>query len=112
MGRWPRKITRSKHSSTPLIFDPCLAIKDFTALLFPEKTFDHNQVGQRRCIQIFGCGSAAVGIARYGRHASIPDVLLQAVAETRRLPRPRLSVNGPLVTASIDCHLLPLDCHL
>jgi hypothetical protein len=30
------------------------------ALLLPENTFDSTQVGQRRCIQFFGCGSAAV----------------------------------------------------
>src|SRR5262249_16304988 len=60
MGRWPRRISRSKHSSTPLIFSPCRAIKDFTALLLPVGTHEHSQVGQRRSTPFFGCGEAAV----------------------------------------------------
>jgi hypothetical protein len=35
IGKCPRMITRSKHSSTPLICAACLRIKDFTALLPP-----------------------------------------------------------------------------
>src|SRR4051812_17128072 len=64
-------MTRSKHSSTPLIFSACLAIKAFTALLLPGGMVNRSPVGpvrwsqggQRRSIQIFGCGEAAVGVS-------------------------------------------------
>jgi hypothetical protein len=62
IGKCPRKITRSKQCKTPLILWPCLAIKDFTALLLPAVAQKSLQVGQRRYTPFIGCGEAAVGV--------------------------------------------------
>src|SRR5262249_30314931 len=79
MGRWPRRISRSKHSSTPLIFSPCRAIKDFTALLLPVGTHEHSQVGQRRSTPFFGCGADTVAVHRPSRAGLLDEELVGRV---------------------------------